>query len=123
MEQLVLQMQLPAEPVAVSRARHEIIKVAGEVGCVRIDELALVVSELVANAVEHGRGPVTLRATRKEDRIRVDVHDRSTACPRVEAGDLDAERGRGMRIVSTLADDWGVVRHDIGKSVWVELPC
>ncbi|QKW31215.1 ATP-binding protein [Streptomyces seoulensis] len=93
------------------------------------DDLALLVSELITNAVIHGttgRGSqvhVTYRLL--DDRLRVDVRDAATGRPRtVRSTSLDGsprEYGRGLVVVAAIADRWGVSPHVIGKSVWFEL--
>ncbi|MGH8976661.1 MAG: ATP-binding protein [Acidimicrobiia bacterium] len=75
----------------------------------------LVVSELVANAVKHGSGPVGLRLDTDGQRVRVAVRD--------AAPELDASRatGYGIRVVERLAAATGVNRTASGKVVWAEL--
>jgi anti-sigma regulatory factor (Ser/Thr protein kinase) len=86
----------------------------------------LAVSELVANAAEHGAPPVTLTlsAEHRGDRIAVTtvVHDGGSQMPRVIGAGLDEERHRGLGIVAGLADKWGVREAgDGGKDVWFEI--
>lgn len=85
----------------------------------------LVVSELVANAVVHGAAPVRLEITGEPGRVLVTVHDAAAGTPEQQAPDADpaADRGRGLRIVTALARDWGCVRDadGPGKRVWAEL--
>jgi anti-sigma regulatory factor (Ser/Thr protein kinase) len=89
-------------------------------------DLRLVVTELVTNCVKHGhlapddRVLVTVRLL--EDRVRVEVEDcghgfsyRPTRPP-----STDAEGGRGLYIVSRIADRWGVEAND-ETLVWAEL--
>ncbi|MFI2783088.1 ATP-binding protein [Streptomyces sp. ALB3] len=90
------------------------------------DAVTIVVAELAANAVLHGRAPgrdFALLLRREDDRgvIRVEVSDTHPARPaRVEPAS-DAEHGRGLVLVDALAARWGV--HDRlgpGKTVWAE---
>ncbi len=95
------------------------------------DSLEWVVTELVTNAVIHGRATrgsrVAVTYHLDDGRLRVDVRDAASGMPSVssptpEDGDGDeSEGGRGLRIVAALADDWGVTPRVIGKSVWAEL--
>jgi anti-sigma regulatory factor (Ser/Thr protein kinase) len=83
----------------------------------------LLATELVTNAVEHGRGAAYLDAAVVEDRtIRLEVTDASTVEPRpnTEVSDLD-ERGRGLILIDALASRWGVEPKPDGKTVWCEL--
>jgi anti-sigma regulatory factor (Ser/Thr protein kinase) len=88
---------------------------------VHVDDLALVVSELVTNAVLHGTGDVTLELTVDENAVRVEVHDESPG----EVGAMErppqAESGRGLLLVSRLATRWGTRSAGGGKVVWADL--
>lgn len=87
------------------------------------DDAALLVSELVSNAVVHARTPLTLTVSwrRGPGRVRVTVHDDSPDPPRVRDFDLTATTGRGMQIVAALAHSSGMVANPSGKDVWFEL--
>ncbi len=81
----------------------------------------LLASELVTNAVRYAQGPIALRLVR-EGGLVCEVLDDSAALPRLRhAGDED-ERGRGLQVVSQLAQHWGARRTLSGKVVWCELP-
>lgn len=83
---------------------------------------ALVVSELVANALVHGRPPVELWVSRRPGGLRIEVRDRGedTVAP-PDSGDPLAEGGLGLRVVAHLATRWGSDPLPDGKSVWAEL--
>jgi len=85
------------------------------------DTAVLLTSELVTNALLHGRGPVRLRLKADAHRLRVEVGDDDPGHPRAPTQMEGAESGRGMLIVSGLAAAWGVVDHAAGKTVWFEL--
>ena len=78
-------------------------------------------TELVTNAVEHARTPFTVTTDLTRDRLRVEIRDGCTAQPVAglspSATDIS---GRGLLIVATLADRWGVQPAVGGKSVWFE---
>nr|WP_239148806.1 ATP-binding protein [Streptomyces sp. SID12501] len=93
------------------------------------DSLEWVVTELVTNAVIHGRATrgsrVAVTYHLDGGRLRVDVRDAASGMPSAgsptpEDGD-ESEGGRGLQVVAALADDWGVTPRVIGKSVWAEL--
>jgi two-component sensor histidine kinase len=67
----------------------------------------LLVTELVSNAVLHGRGTVLLTVARENASVRVSVHDESPRLPRVIVGPPVSEHGAGLRLVSALANRWG----------------
>lgn len=84
-----------------------------------------VVSELAANAVEHARSDFTLRlegARDHPDRVRVEIADAGAGTPEPQAFSDTAEGGRGLLIVSALAEAWGIETRDgDAKAVWAEL--
>lgn len=82
----------------------------------------LLATELVTNAVEHGRGATHLDAAVQDDLIRLEVTDSSTEEPRPNPSVSDlAERGRGLLLIEALASRWGVQPRSDGKTVWCEL--
>ncbi|MFF5004752.1 ATP-binding protein [Streptomyces phaeochromogenes] len=116
----------PSVPVARAKARA----IATAWGLPLIaDSLEWVVTELVTNAVIHGRAArgsrVVVAYHLEDDLLRVEVRDWASGTPRVAAepspnGDAP-EGGRGLQIVAALVDDWGVTPKVIGKSVWAEI--
>lgn len=58
--------------------------------------------------------------TVEDGSVRVEVHDASETRPHLCVPDDTADRGRGLRLVDALADDWGTSdRTGVGKVVWV----
>lgn len=88
-----------------------------------LDPVLLVVSELVGNAVRHGRPPVDLTLTRAARGVRVDVHDENPAAPATVASAAEtAESGRGMFLVDAVAAESGVTQIEgDGKVVWARV--
>lgn len=87
------------------------------------EDAALLVTELVANVVDHAGGDVfTLELSLAGARLRVGVLDGSAVLPVVREMSHTAERGRGMQLVAAVADRWGCEEHRGGKRVWFELP-
>jgi anti-sigma regulatory factor (Ser/Thr protein kinase) len=72
----------------------------------RCDDAGLMVSELVTNALCHGSGPITLRITRGQDDLTVEVADEGHGTVEINATPGTAG-GWGLRIVDELADAWG----------------
>lgn len=91
--------------------------------CESIDEVVLVASELVGNAVRHtAAGPLDVTWDLDPDGVTVRVADASTTLPTLRAP-LDSEPGgRGLTIVAAVADDWGAYTLGSGKRVWAHVP-
>ncbi|WP_238499023.1 SpoIIE family protein phosphatase [Streptosporangium soli] len=85
-----------------------------------LDATELMVSELVANAVNYGTGPIELRLLRGATLL-CEVADRSPQRPTLLHPDLDDEAGRGLNLVNRLAYRWGSRPTPIGKIVWCEV--
>ena len=83
--------------------------------------LALLVSEVVANAVEHGSPPIVASLDWDGARLRVEVRDCALALPVRRQPGHDDDGGRGIWLVDRNASAWGVEQVDGGKSVWFEL--
>jgi two-component sensor histidine kinase len=115
-----------ARRLAVRRMEDWGYSTASDASCA----VALVVGELAANAMRHGRAPgrgfnlrLTLDAT--AGLVRIEVADAASAkrpptpppAPRPES-----ESGRGLLLVDALAVRWGSApRHPVGKTVWAEV--
>lgn len=86
-----------------------------------IDDAELVASELVTNALLHGRPPVVIRIV-TGNVVRIEVEDGSRVAPVRSFARPDAMTGRGLALVSALSREWGVEQRDGGgKVVWSEL--
>ena len=119
-----LATHLPAEPGSTRQARRFVSDVLGRWSCPHLaEEAALLTSELVTNAIRYGGSRALLEAAAPDGVLRVSVRDDNPALPVVGLHpDLTAESGRGLQLVSALADDWGVESADGGgKAVWFEL--
>ncbi|MFJ4682904.1 ATP-binding protein [Streptomyces sp. NPDC091377] len=82
----------------------------------------LLTSELVTNALVHTDRDAVLTAEVGPRGLRVEVRDFVAQRPRPGApGPHDGTNGRGLTLVESLADAWGVRSHGVGKSVWFEL--
>jgi anti-sigma regulatory factor (Ser/Thr protein kinase) len=99
----------PHAPADARRATREVLR-RWELPAL-VDRVVLVVSELVTNSVRYGRPPLHLDLRRLRGRIRIDVHDTVAQEPvlhdREPVAD-DRESGRGLLIVSAVADEVGV---------------
>ena len=114
---------LSVVPTAPSEARRSLHALGGALPANRLDDLRLVVSELVTNAVIHSGLPeddaIVLKVRILPRRIRVEVIDRGRGFP--EAPSRTAEHhGFGLPIVDELAERWGT-ENGPETRVWAEL--
>ncbi|MEU7166989.1 ATP-binding protein [Streptomyces morookaense] len=90
----------------------------------RSRDITLCMSELTTNALRHGvpqgRGFLVHLWLLESHTFRIEVHDSGAGCPRLLPPEAMADGGRGLRIVDTLADKWGVGEREPGKVVWCE---
>ncbi|MGW3522218.1 SpoIIE family protein phosphatase [Streptomyces olivaceus] len=118
----VAEWRLARDPAEVGRARaavREQLHTWGLPGPAASAEL--MVSELVTNAVRHSHArPVELRLVRA-DTLLCEVDDDDHELPALRSAGPEDETGRGLRVVSTLAREWGASRTRAGKTVWFEL--
>jgi anti-sigma regulatory factor (Ser/Thr protein kinase) len=93
----------------------------------RIDDVVLVASELVSNAVVHaegqgGKDDLDIAWELQPDCVLIRVLDTSPDLPFRRTTKASDTRGRGLSIVAALALDWGVKRTSSGKQVWARVP-
>lgn len=120
---------LPHAPGAVSAVRRHIRTILTDWNLAAdiTEDVLLVASELLTNAIVHALPPATLSLSRSEvDRcgaVRVEVTDRGPVAPTgLSASALDPdEHGRGLTIVTALATRCGVLVQSGGTSRWAEL--
>ncbi|MEW9550810.1 ATP-binding protein [Nonomuraea sp. NPDC050783] len=119
---------LPQEMDSITAARRiaeDALAASGYRG--RAEDVLLVVSELVTNALIHGDGPPALRISAGTDRFRVEVGDDGPDRPELRAPGPSS--GWGLHVIRLLAANWGVTGADDGsgesgkggKVVWCEL--
>jgi anti-sigma regulatory factor (Ser/Thr protein kinase) len=118
----VLSVELPPDPTSATRARH-LARERLRVVCSpeELETVALLVTELVTNAILHAGTTFQLVIETRPHQIRVCVEDSSTWTPEVRHYDTDAVTGRGLALVEQLATSWGVDRTPTGKVVWCEI--
>jgi anti-sigma regulatory factor (Ser/Thr protein kinase) len=114
------------EPPGHSRAARQVVREVLErlaVPAETADTALLLVSEVVANAVDHGSGSPVLGVDVVADRMRVSVTDDADARPHVQHDPPTyGPDGRGLLLVEALASRWGVERRvPVGKTVWFEI--
>ncbi|MGH4032131.1 ATP-binding protein [Actinomycetota bacterium Odt1-20B] len=104
----------------VRRALREFLGRWGRPG--RSEVAELLTSELVTNALVHTDRDAVITATVGPRGLRVEVRDFVGRRPRMRVPDAEeGTHGRGLVLVQSLADAWGVRAHGVGKVVWFEL--
>src|SRR5688500_3166894 len=89
--------ELPAEPVSARKARRVVLDALTDWYLEEFsDEAALLVSEVVTNAVLHAGGTIDLAVRRARGGIRVEVRDRSVTMPSPRSYAGDSVTGRGL---------------------------
>jgi len=106
-------LDLAARADSVARAREFLRETSERWELPERDDVATVVTELVANAVMHAATAFRLRLVLDRTGIRVSVRDRRPG---------DVAIGRGLNTVVRLSRAWGVVHYRDGKAVWAHLP-
>lgn len=116
---LTLPMNLQAPSAARDFIRHAYCM---QHNATVLDEAALLVSELVTNAIRHGAPPLTAEVECVGTQgMQVRVSDGNPQAPTVRDAASDAESGRGTALVDLLSDAWGVEPDGQGKAVWFRL--
>jgi PAS domain S-box-containing protein len=124
---LDLDVLLPPTPEAVPTARHALAPLAEQLDTQRFEDLRLLVSELVANSVRHGRLQTSdwigLSVTRSGRAIRVQVSDPGQGFSLAEARSRERgdQGGFGLYLVEQIAARWGMQHRHKETNVWFEL--
>jgi anti-sigma regulatory factor (Ser/Thr protein kinase) len=116
----VLSLNLPPDTSAPGLARVAANRcLAGKVCPERMGELSLVISELVSNALVHGRGQVVFRLQLDERIVRGEVIDQGDGFDHeIRERGPDDVSGRGLLLVQALTTSWGV--YEGTTHVWFE---
>lgn len=117
-----------ADTASLASLRHLLCAVAAALGCtIEPSVLELLASEVLANAVDHSHGDLSVVSTRLVGgALRVEVVNDGTGWPELRhPAPLDEHGGRGLLIVDALAEAWGAsTGEESVTSVWFVLaPC
>ena len=91
-----------------------------------VDEAEIVISELVTNAVRHAKpladGKIRVSWSVRGSVVEIDVTDGGgPTTPRPAPRSVWSAGGRGLRIVGSLAHEWGVRENSSGNTVWASM--
>lgn len=118
-DETIHEFEIPSDVYAPGTGRNLVRSVATDFP--RIDDVLLALSELTANALNHGGGPRRIAAAVSRDTIAIEITDAAPAVfPTVLPLGGIGVSGRGMAIVNAIADHWGVTTHSATKTVWCE---
>jgi anti-sigma regulatory factor (Ser/Thr protein kinase) len=121
-------MRVPWRAASVAHVRKAVVDDLStrDVSPAVIDEAEIVISELVSNAIRHARpladGNLRVHWKVKAGVVEVEVTDGGgDSTPRPAPRTIWAPSGRGLRIVRSLAHEWGVTEDRTGSTVWASL--
>jgi serine/threonine-protein kinase RsbW len=126
---VTLSVTVPHEGHGVSLARHAF---TGELASANVtvdvrQDVMLVISELVSNAVRHAAGlpgdKVEVACAINDDCLHIEITDGgSLTRPSPEVATVFAVGGRGLDIVRMISREWGVTQEGDTVTVWADVP-
>ena len=120
-----LVFELARGPMAGPRARRELLADNGTLPSSVRDDVLLLVTELVTNAVRHSRGGrearVRVALRRGTDIVRVAVSDEGTGFTAEAPLERTEAEGWGLTLVDLIADRWAVTPTASGTCAWFEI--
>jgi anti-sigma regulatory factor (Ser/Thr protein kinase) len=114
----LMRLRLDHDFAMVRVARRAVGRWLQERGCRTADDAMLVLSELVTNAMVHAGAGCTIEMQHSDDRLRLEVQDRSPKAPVIGVGSPGDFGGRGLRVVDAVTEAWGWEPTVDGKRVW-----
>ena len=111
----------PEEPASVAKARAFVANaLSGATSEVR-ERAVLITSELATNAIIHAHSSFSVTTSVTADEVRVTVTDTGGEVPQPRRPDPSETHGRGLLIMSKLADEWGIEPGQGSTTVWFTL--
>jgi anti-sigma regulatory factor (Ser/Thr protein kinase) len=86
-----------------------------------VEVAALLTTELATNSLLHAQSAVDVEVQVSPREVRVEVSDTHPTVPKASRPDAHSTYGRGLLLVESLSDHWGVAPHAAGKGVWFSL--
>lgn len=113
------ELALPPKAASASRARRFVTTTLDDWGLEGADDLVLLASELVTNALLHARTAMTVRLVDEGGAVvLLSVSDGSPQLPRGRQFSLESGTGRGLRLLDSMAESWGTDVTAGGKTIW-----
>jgi two-component sensor histidine kinase len=120
-----LVFELAPDPTAGSGARRQLLAGNGTLPSSVRDDVLLLVTELVTNAVRHSSagpdGQVRVELRRGTDSVRVAVSDEGTGFTADAPLEPNEAGGWGLALVDRIADRWAVTPAGSGTCAWFEI--
>ena len=117
-----VEWSFPPTTASIASARNAVSDQLGRrTGTTTVEDIRLLVSELVTNAVVHVGSTCTVTLRTSDTVIRVEVGDGCRQIPVRRHPAPGEASGRGLLIIETVADRWGVEVGEAGKTVWFEM--
>ncbi len=121
-EDPALRIEVPVDLSAVDGVRTQVVDLAAGWGFSDLEDLEVVTSELVTNAIVHaGSSSVVEVRLVGGDCVEVSVSDTDPEPPVKRIPYEQHTRGLGLHIVDALCEEWGVRQADSGKVVWARV--
>ena len=127
-DSIVCTVRVSPDATSVARVRHQIVADLQDRDMPEslVDEAEIVASELLTNAVRHARplsdGTIRVRWKIRGEVVEVEVTDGGGATvPHPAPRTVWLSSGRGLRIVRSIAHEWGVTEDRAGSVVWATL--
>lgn len=127
-DSIVCTLRAAHEPASVGKVRKEVVAdlQTRDLPEELVDEAEIVASELLTNAVRHARplsdGTIRVRWKIRGDVVEIEVTDGGgESVPRPAPRSVWLSSGRGLRIVRSVAHEWGVTEDRTGNVVWATL--
>jgi anti-sigma regulatory factor (Ser/Thr protein kinase) len=119
------EISLDPAPAAATTACTEVTeRLAASLGSRMLEDVRLLVTELITNALRHGKlspgDHVSVKASIDEGVVRIEVTDPGNDGEVAPRAPGPRGGGYGLYLVDRLAKRWGVDRHE-GTTVWCEL--
>ncbi len=116
----IAEWDVPPDPAAVSGMRDAVSQRLEAWGLAEFGfTMELILSELITNAIRYGTAPIHVRLIRDRTLI-CEVADGSSTSPHLRYAATTDEGGRGLFLVSQMAERWGTRYTPQGKVIWAE---
>jgi len=117
-----LRTVLPCDASSVGTARQLVRRQLAKVADPSVvADASLLVSELVTNAIIHGRTDVKLHAGVRHGVFRAEISDGNPVVPAPRRPRSLAATGRGLLLIDEISSRWGVKNTRSGKTIWFEI--